>query len=263
MTAYERVRLARSGERANAQAFLGALIDNFHELHGDRLSGDDPAIIGGIGYLGRRPVTVLAQQRGRSLAENEKVRFGMPMPSGYRKAIRLMRQAEKFGRPVLTLVDTPGAYPGIEAENGGQASAIAECLATLLGLRVPTLSLVIGEGGSGGALALAAADRLYMLEGSVFSVISPEACAAILFKDRDRAEEAAAALRLQAADLHELGICDGVFGEKGRDFSQLTADIQQTLSAALQDLSKGKQADLPGKRYRRYRKMGVEHVVNG
>ncbi|MFM9413432.1 carboxyltransferase subunit alpha [Peptococcus simiae] len=263
MTAYETVRLARSQGRINGSRLLQAIIDDFHELHGDRLTGDDPAIIGGLGYLDGQAVTVLVQERGRTLEENERVRFGMPMPEGYRKAIRLMRQAEKFGRPVITLVDTPGAYPGIEAENRGQAAAIAECLATMLSLRVPTLSLVIGEGGSGGALALAVADRLYMMEHSVFSVISPEACASILFKDPSRAPEAAEALHLQAADLHDMGICDGVFGEAGQDITQLAASIRQTFSDSLKRLRKVSDRDLPENRYRRYRKVGMSHVFSG
>lgn len=209
---YERVREVRQAEHRKSGDYLFRLFDGFLELHGDRVSGDDRAIIGGIAMSDGRPVTVIAQQKGRNLKENRLRNFGMPTPAGYRKAMRLMRQAERFGRPVFCLVDTPGAYCGIEAERQGQSMAIAECIRTLISLNVPTLSFIVGEGGSGGALAMACTDEIWMPEDAVFSVISPEGCAGILYKDAARAEEAARRLGLTAEALYDAGVADRVTG---------------------------------------------------
>ena len=213
LTATERVALARHPDRPTAREYIDAMIEDFFPLHGDRLHGEDGSIVGGIGLFHGRPVTVIGQQKGRSLEENIACRFGMPNPEGYRKAVRLMKQAEKFQRPVITFVDTPGAYPGIEAEAGGQGEAIARSIACMAGLRTPTVAVFIGEGGSGGALAIGVSDKNIMLENSIFSVLSPEGFATILWKDAGRWEEACEVMKLTAPDLAELGICDVVIPE--------------------------------------------------
>lgn len=211
--AWNRVKTARMAERPTALDFINCIFKGFHELHGDRLYGDDGAIVGGVGYFGKTPVTVIGQQKGRNIKENQVRNFGMPYPEGYRKALRLMRQAEKFGRPVVCLVDTPGAYPGIGAEERGQGEAIARNLAEMADLKVPVLSIVIGEGGSGGALAMAVSNEVWMLENSIYSILSPEGFASILWKDSKRADEAAEVMRITANDLYELGIIEKVIPE--------------------------------------------------
>lgn len=260
LTAAERVALARHQDRPTAREYIDAMIEDFFPLHGDRLHGEDGSIVGGIGLFHGRPVTVIGQQKGRSLEENIACRFGMPNPEGYRKAVRLMRQAEKFQRPVITFVDTPGAYPGIEAEAGGQGEAIARSIACMAGLRTPTVAVFIGEGGSGGALALAVADRIIMLENSIFSILSPEGFASILWKDASRHEEAAEVMKLTAEDLKELGICDVVLpeGSKGaheaRDY--VFDQTERAVAEALAALAGRSGGALAAERYKRLRNVG-------
>jgi acetyl-CoA carboxylase carboxyl transferase subunit alpha len=213
LTPMQRVQVARHPRRPYTLDYIRRIFADFVELKGDRLFRDDPAIVGGWARLRSRPVVVIGQQKGRDTRENLRRNFGMPHPEGYRKALRLMRQAERFGAPVITLIDTPGAYPGLGAEERGQAEAIARNLEEMAGLRTPILAAVIGEGGSGGALALGVADRLIMMENAVYSVISPEGCAAILWNDATQKERAARALRLTAADLLELEIADDIVPE--------------------------------------------------
>ena len=213
-SAWEHVLLARSKERPTGKDYIPWLFDHFMELHGDRLFGDDPALIGGIAYFNGQPVTVIIQEKGNGTKENIAYNFGMVSPEGYRKSLRLMKQAEKFKRPVICLVDTPGAFCGLEAEERGQGEAIARNLFELSGLKVPVLSVVIGEGGSGGALALAVGDEVWMMENSIYSILSPEGFATILWKDSTKAKEAAEVMKLTASDLKELGIIEQVIPEK-------------------------------------------------
>ncbi|MEN8375137.1 MAG: acetyl-CoA carboxylase carboxyltransferase subunit alpha [Gemmatimonadota bacterium] len=213
MTAVNRVQLARHPKRPYALDYIDMVFEDWTELHGDRAYRDDEAIVGGWARLDGRTVMVIGHQKGRDMKENLRRNFGMPHPEGYRKALRLMHQADKFGHPVVTLIDTPGAYPGLGAEERGQAEAIARNLLEMAGLGVPLVSVVIGEGGSGGALALGVTDRILMLENSVYSVISPEGCAAILWKTADRRDQAAEALKITAPDLIELGVVDEVIPE--------------------------------------------------
>ena len=213
LSAWDRVKLARHNERPHAMEYLTELTTDLVELHGDRSFGDDAAIVGGLAQLGGRTVLVLGHQKGRDTRENIARNFGMVRPEGYRKAERLMRHAEKFGIPVVSLIDTPGAEPGIGSEERGQGTAIAESLLTMSGLRTPTVAVVIGEGGSGGALAIGMADRMLMLENAVYAVASPEACAAILWKDSARAPDAAATMRVTADDLYGFGLMDEIVPE--------------------------------------------------
>jgi acetyl-CoA carboxylase carboxyl transferase subunit alpha len=212
-TRYERVLLARHQERPFTADYIRMMCDDFVELHGDRNFRDDPAIVGGWATLGERSVMIMGHQKGRDMKDNLHRNFGSPHPEGYRKAQRLMRMAEKFGRPVITLVDTQGAYPGIGAEERGQAEAIARSLFVMAGLGVPIIACIIGEGGSGGALGIAVADRVLMMDNAIYSVISPEGCAAILWRSRDMAAEAAEALKLTARDLADSGIIDELVAE--------------------------------------------------
>lgn len=213
MQTWDRVQVARHAERPTTLDYIAHIFDNFIELHGDRAFGDDAAIVGGIASFKGVPVTVIGHQRGKTTKENIRRNFGMPHPEGYRKALRLMQQAEKFGRPIICLIDTKGAYPGKAAEERGQSEAIARNLFEMAGLRVPVISIVIGEGGSGGALALGVANKILMLENATYSVISPEGAASILWKDAALAQQAAEAMRITALDLRELGVIDGIIPE--------------------------------------------------
>src|SRR5580765_2418989 len=213
LTAWQRAQIARHPKRPHTLDFVGLLLEDWVELHGDRVYGDDKAIVGGLARFDGAPVVAIGHQKGRDTRENLYRNFGMAHPEGYRKALRLMQLAEKFGAPVVTLVDTPGAYPGLGAEERGQAEAIARNLLQMAGLRTPIITAVVGEGGSGGALAVGLADRVIMLENSVYSVISPEGCAAILWKDASQRERAAEALKLTPADLLELGVIDEIVPE--------------------------------------------------
>ena len=259
LTAWERVCRSRSKERPVGKDYIDILFEDFVELHGDRYDRDDPAIIGGIAYFQGICVTVIAQAKGRTTKENLERNFAMPSPEGYRKARRLMKQAEKFHRPVINFVDTPGAFCGMEAEERGQGEAIARNLFELSGLKVPVLSVVIGEGGSGGALALAVADEVWMLENSVYSVLSPEGFASILWKDSSRSVEAAKMMKLTAADLKKLGVIERVFPEP-QNFSVLTMKptaelLRAGLAEFLTKYQKLETKDLLEGRYERFRKL--------
>ena len=257
-TAEQRVALARHAGRPNAADYINRLFTDFFECHGDRLCREDPSILGGVALYQGRPVTVLGHRKGKNLNENITCNFGMPSPEGYRKAQRLMRQAEKFGRPVITFIDTPGAYPGLEAEARGQGEAIASTLALMSALTVPTLAVVTGEGGSGGALALGVANTVLMLENAVYSVLSPEGFASILWKDASRSGEAAAIMKLTASDLLSLGIADEIIpepeGGAHTDPEAVYAALDRALSTHLARLFKLR--DCAEHRYRTFRAMG-------
>ncbi len=259
--AWLRVQLARHPKRPHSLDYIQRLITGFQELHGDRSYADDAAIVGGIGFFDGRPVVVIGQQKGRDTKQKLFRNFGMPKPEGYRKAMRLMRLAAKFGRPVVTLLDTPGAYPGIDAEERGQAEAIAVNLREMSRLGVPIITVVIGEGGSGGALALGVGNRVYMMENAIYSVISPESCAAIIYRDSKLAERAAAALRLTAADLLQLGLIDGIIQEPPEgaheDYDGAAASLAATLRMALDDLGARGATQLVDERYEKFRRMGA------
>ena len=212
-TPWERVQISRSAERPTSLDYISTIFERYMSLHGDRYFGDDKAIVGGLASIGGRPVTVIGQQKGRSTKENIKRNFGMPSPEGYRKSLRLMKQAEKFNRPVICFVDTPGAFCGLEAEERGQGEAIARNIYEMSGLRVPVVSIIIGEGGSGGALAMATSDEVWMLENSIYSILSPEGFASILWKDSSKAKEAAEVMKLTAENLKAQGIVERVFAE--------------------------------------------------
>ena len=252
MSAYDKVMLARSKGRPTGTSFIENVFDSFIELHGDRRFGDDPAVVGGIATLDGMPVTVIAIEKGIDTKERLKRNFGMPNPEGYRKALRLMKQAEKFRRPVVCLVDTSGAYCGLGAEERGQGQAIAENLTELSALTVPVVSILIGEGGSGGALALALADRIWILENAIYSVISPEGCASILWKDAKRVKDAAECLKLTAQDMLELGVVEQVISEE--DISAAYAQVRSMLSEELPGLMSLPVKELLGARYERFRR---------
>jgi acetyl-CoA carboxylase carboxyl transferase subunit alpha len=258
--AWLRVQLARHPKRPHSLDYIQRLITNFQELHGDRSYADDAAIVGGMGFFEGRPLVVIGQQKGRDTKQKLFRNFGMPKPEGYRKAMRLMRLAAKFGRPVVTLLDTPGAYPGVDAEERGQAEAIAVNLREMSRLGVPIVTVVIGEGGSGGALALGVGNRVYMMENAIYSVISPESCAAIIYRDSKLAEQAAAALRLTASDLLRLGLIDGIIEEPGEgahdDYDGAAAAVGATLRKALDELATRTPAQLVDERYEKFRRMG-------
>ena len=259
MIAYERVKNARSPKRPGGAYYISRMIDSFTELHGDRRFSDDGAIIGGIGYLDGQPVTVIAMERGSSFEDRMKRNFGCPNPEGYRKALRLMKQAEKFKRPVICIINSPGAYCGIGAEERGQGLAIAENLYEMSTLKTPIISVVCGEGGSGGALALSVADDIIMLENAVYSVISPEGCASILWKDASKADEAAKVLRLTADDLLEFGMIDGVIREDEKTAEQITAELKAEITKQLSRLKQSDIAGLLDRRYAKFRKIGQEN----
>ncbi|OUO90463.1 acetyl-CoA carboxylase carboxyl transferase subunit beta [Gordonibacter sp. An230] len=256
--AWESVQLARNTRRPTALSYIDAFVDGFIELHGDRAFGDDGAIVAGLGWIGGRAVTVIAQEKGRDLPERIARNFGCPQPEGYRKSLRLMRQAEKFGRPIVCLVDTQGAFCGMEAEERGQGNAIADNLIELAGLRVPVVSVLLGEGGSGGALALALADRVAMQEHAVYSVLSPEGFASILWKDRTRAPEAAAVMKMSAAEACEMGIVDAVLSEGARPAhenpEQAAASVRAYVEATLDELADMPADELVKKRHERFAK---------
>ena len=252
-TPYERVKAAR-GNRPTGLDYLTRIFDDFMELHGDRRYGDDPAVVGGIASLQGVPVTVIAIERGHTAKERACRNFGSPHPEGYRKALRLMKQAEKFGRPVICFVDTAGANCGVGSEERGQGQAIAENLLEMSTLCVPVISVLIGEGGSGGALALALADRVWMLENAVYSVISPEGCASILWKDPAKAEEAANSLKLTAQDAKQLGIIEEILPEKNLGQASFYGDLKMRLGKELQSIYRD--PDFVSHRYDRFRNIG-------
>ena len=254
--AYEKVKIVRSNDRPTALDYINNIFTDFIELHGDRRFSDDAAVVGGIGRLCSVPVTVAAIEKGHTVKERAVRRFGSPVPEGYRKALRLFKQAEKFDRPVICLVDTSGAYCGIDAEERGQGQAVAENLVTLMGLKVPVISVIIGEGGSGGALALAVADRVWMLENAVYSVISPEGCAAILYKDAKRAADAAEALKITAEDSLKNGIIEEIISEKNIGEPEFYNALKSKLSNEINGLSALSKEELTNKRYERFRAIG-------
>ena len=260
-TAYNIVLNARKADRPCSGQYIEALTDDFIELKGDRCFGDDKALIGGIGLIGNIPVTIIGIEKGSETKERIAHNFGSAYPEGYRKALRLARGAEKFGRPIICFIDTAGAYPGIEAEKRGQGQAIAECLFELSTLRTPILSIVIGEGGSGGALALCQGDRIWMLEDAYFSVVSPENCANILWKDTKLADMAAGALKLTAGDLLSLNIIDKIIkghcdNKEHKGFSDFCENLRREIIAELTALSMLTPETLINERYEKYRKIG-------
>lgn len=260
LTAAQRVVLARHIARPGTADFIAALFTDFFEQKGDRQNREDPSILGGIALYKGHPVTVIGHRKGKTLEENVAYNFGMPGPEGYRKAQRLMDQAEKFKRPVITFVDTPGAYPGLEAEARGQGEAIASTIARMSCLTVPVVTVVIGEGGSGGALALAVADRVLMLENAVYAILSPEGFASILWKDAQRSGEAAELMKLTAPELKKLGVIDGIVrepeGGAQTDPSRTLWNLDRALTACLEPLLKESAASLTERRYQKFRALG-------
>lgn len=253
-TPYEKVMLARDKDRLKITDYIDALFDDFVELKGDGITGEDSAILGGIAFYHGLPVTVIGHKKGSSTEENIDCNFGMASPEGYRKAARLMKQAEKFNRPVITIVDTPGAYPGLMAEANGQANAIAENLALMSSLKVPIIAVITGEGSSGGALGIAVADRVFMLENAVYSILSPEGFASILWKDSKKADEAAKLMKLTAEELLNYGIIDGIIKEG----TKLIINMDEMISRELTELTKLKEETLLKNRYKKFREIDKE-----
>jgi len=265
VTAWSTVQLARHQDRPQTLEYVTHALPDFLELQGDRLHGDDKAIVAGLGTLGDRRIVLIGHQKGHTLKERQERSFGMARPEGYRKAMRLAQLAEKFGLPVVTLVDTPGAYPGKDAEEGGQAAAIAHSMELFADLGVPTVAVVIGEGGSGGALALAVTDRVFMLENSIYSVISPEGCAALLWRDSAEAARAAEALKLTAADLFKLGLIDGIIPEPAEgahtDHRVTVKRVMREVQIALSELERLDPRERLERRRQKYLKMGAFQIV--
>ncbi|MBM3319078.1 MAG: acetyl-CoA carboxylase carboxyltransferase subunit alpha [Candidatus Eisenbacteria bacterium] len=267
LTRWQRVQLARHPLRPYTLDYIDRIMEEFIELHGDRLFGDDGAVVGGLATFEGRKIVLIGQQKGRETKEKLARNFGMMHPEGYRKALRLMRLAEKFRLPVVTFIDTPGAYPGIQAEERGQATAIAENILAMTRIRTPMIGVIIGEGGSGGALAIAVTDRVLMMENAIYSVISPEGCAAILWADRAMAEQAAESLRITAPDLQELAIIDAVIpeplGGAHRDPGSAAESVRAALRAALDELAGVPVERLLEERAAKYLRMGVFHDPGG
>ena len=260
LTPWQKTQIARHPQRPNTDDYIEMIFEDFIELHGDRLYGDDKSMITGLARLNGRSVVIIGHQKGKTVKERIARNFGMPHPEGYRKALRVMQLAEKFNKPVITFVDTPGAYPGVGAEERGQSEAIARNLLVMSQLKTPILSVVIGEGGSGGALAISVADRILMLQYAVYSVISPEGCAAILWNDSDKTAEAADALKMTAPDLIQLGIVDEIIPEPAggahRDPQKVAEMISKSVSKHLADLESVPEEERLDRRYRRLRKIG-------
>lgn len=260
LSPWQRVQLARHPERPYALDYFSRIFENFQELHGDRLFGDDGAIVGGIAFLDKEPVMLIGQQKGRTTKEKIQRNFGSPHPEGYRKALRLMKMAEGFGLPIISFIDTAGAYPGIGSEERHVAEAIAVNIREMSQFKVPLIAVVIGEGGSGGALGIAVVDRVLILENAYYSTISPEGCAAILWKDRTFAPQAAEALKITAHELLKMGIVDGIIpeplGGAHRDYDTIAHNLHQTLIKELKHLKTLPTATLLEKRYQKYRTMG-------
>ena len=259
MTAYEKVMAARDAKKLTAVDYIAHMFgDSFIELHGDRRYADDKAVVAGLAMLYDTPITVIGLEKGRNTKERVERNFGQAHPEGYRKALRLMKQAEKFKRPVLCFVDTSGAYPGIGAEERGQGQAIAENLMEMMTLKTPILSIFIGEGGSGGALALAVADEVWMLENSVYSVISPEGCASILWKDSSKAPQAAEALKMTAQDLFELKVIERIIRQPDADNNAMFESLKRLISRTIEKNLALTEAELLENRYARFRKIGAK-----
>lgn len=259
LTAWERVKIAREPDRPTALDYIENIFDEFMELHGDRYFKDDKSIVCGLGNIGKQNYTIVAEQKGRNTKENIERNFGMPNPEAYRKALRFMKQAEKFNRPVITFIDTKGAYPGLGAEERGQGEAIARNLMEMSDLKVPIIVVVIGEGSSGGALAIGVGDKVLMLENAVYSILSPEGYASILWKDSSRAEEAAEKMKLTAKDLLDLGIIDEVLkepnGNAKSDIQKMSETIKKKITASTKELQKIDVDELIENRYQKFRIM--------
>jgi acetyl-CoA carboxylase carboxyl transferase subunit alpha len=260
LTIWQRVQLSRHPDRPYFLDYLERIFEDFVELHGDRAFGDDPAVVAGFARFEGRAVAVIGQQKGRTTKQKLQRNFGMAHPEGYRKACRIMDLAERFQRPVITFIDTPGAYPGLGAEERGQSEAIGDALLVLSRLTVPVVATVIGEGGSGGALGLGVANKVFMLENATYSVITPEGCASILWRDGTRAPDAAQQLKLLARDVHNLGVVDGVLDEPlggaHRDYDRAAGEVRLALRAALAELGTLSPAELREQRYRKFRALG-------
>ncbi|MBR2744046.1 MAG: acetyl-CoA carboxylase carboxyltransferase subunit alpha [Clostridia bacterium] len=259
LTAWDVVEIARNPKRKTSLDYILEIFDEFIELHGDRISTDDKSIVCGIATIDDRSFTVIAEQKGRNTKENIERNFGMPNPSSYRKAIRFMKEAEKFNRPVITFIDTKGAYPGIEAEKKGQGEAIAKSMFEMAKLKVPIISIVIGEGSSGGALAIGVANKVYMLENAVYSILSPEGYSSILWKDASRYKEAAEKMKLTAKDLFELGIIDDIINEPAEmdeeTFTKVSDNIKEHIKKDISDMCSLDKKDVVEHRYQKYRKI--------
>ena len=259
VTAWEKVKIAREPDRPTALDYIENIFDDFIELHGDRYFKDDKSIVCGLGNIGKQNYTIVAEQKGRNTKENIERNFGMPNPEAYRKALRFMKQAEKFKRPIITFIDTKGAYPGLGAEERGQGEAIARNLMEISDLKVPIIAIVIGEGSSGGALAIGVGDRILMLENAVYSILSPEGYASILWKDSSRAEEAAEKMKLTAEDLLDLGVIDEVIKEpKGnakQDVEKMSSTLKKKIIEITKDLKKIDVNELTEIRYQKFRSM--------
>ena len=259
ITAWDRVNLARQLERPKALDYIETIFNDFIELHGDRNFADDKSIVGGIAMLDDIPVTVIGEQKGKKAKENMERNFGMPNPEGYRKALRLMKQAEKFKRPIITFIDTPGAYPGMGAEERGQGEAIAKNLLEMSTLEVPIICIVIGEGSSGGALAISVGDKIVMLENAIYSILSPEGFASILYKDSSKCKEAAENMKITAKDLKELGIIDEIIkepeGGAQNDLENVSKQLKQYILQSIKELEKLDKKELIENRYQKFRKI--------
>ena len=259
--AIDKVKIARASNRPTGIDYIEHIFTGFFELHGDRRFGDDPAVVSGVALLNEIPVTIIAIEKGHNAKERVARNFGAPNPEGYRKALRLMKQAEKFHRPVICFIDTSGAFCGIGAEERGQGQAIAENLSEMMTLKVPVISILVGEGGSGGALALAVADRVWMLENSIYSVISPEGCASILWKDSGRAADAAENLRLTAQDALSMSVVEKIISEKDLGKNSFYEGMRSELFKQLQPLMTVSCEELIEKRYRRFRSIGIPDIL--
>jgi acetyl-CoA carboxylase carboxyl transferase subunit alpha len=266
LTPMQRIQIARHPQRPTTLDYIQRIFNSFIEVHGDRLYGDDAAMITGIAKLEDQPVTLIGHQKGKDTKENIARNFGMPHPEGYRKALRAMQQANKFGRPIICFIDTPGAYPGMAAEERGQSEAIARNLREMAGFEVPIICIVIGEGGSGGALAIGVGNHIYMLENSIYSTISPEGAAAIIWKDASQAQRAADSMRITAPDLYEMGIIEGVIpeplGGAHQNVDQQADSIRKILKRATRDLRKMDNSQLVSSRYEKFKKIGEFSIVN-
>lgn len=260
VSAWEKVEIARNPKRKTSLDYIEEIFDDFIELHGDRSFGDDKAIVGGLATIGNQNFTIIAEQKGRSTKENIERNFGMPNPESYRKAIRLMKQAEKFNRPVITFIDTKGAYPGIGAEERGQGEAIAKSMFEMAKLQVPVISIVIGEGSSGGALAIGVANKIFMLENAIYSILSPEGYSAILWKDSSRYKEAAEKMKLTAKDLYDLKVIDKIIKEpkevNDEEFKKIAKKIKKEIETSIIELKKLSKEEIREERYLKFRNIG-------
>lgn len=265
LTAWERVEIARNPKRKTALDYINEIFDEFIELHGDRCYGDDKAMVCGLGRIENQNYTIIAEQKGRNTKENIERNFGMPNPESYRKAIRIMKQAEKFNRPVITFIDTKGAYPGVEAEQRGQGEAIAKSMFEMAKLTVPVIAIVIGEGSSGGALAIGVANKVIMLENAIYSILSPEGYSSILWKDSSRFKEAADRMKLTANDLYDMGIIETIIKEpdikdskktsQSVDFEMIASEIKKEIQTTVQELKTKTKDEIVEERYQKFRKI--------